>query len=175
MGRDEVPDRIRWGVELLDVDVDHDVLEVGCGLGVALGLVADRLADGTGTVVGLDRSATAIERSRRRLARHAAANRVRLQHADLAHLDAAERAFDRVLAVNVNTFWTGAAEHECRRLADVLRPDGRVILVFAGPGGEEGRDVGTTVAAHLAAHGFASEIRRHRSGSMVAIEARRHG
>lgn len=175
MGRNGVPDRIRWGVEQLEVDADHDVLEVGCGPGLALGLIADRLVGGAGTVVGLDRSATAIERSRQRLAGHPSADRVRLQQADLAHLDAVEGAFDRVLAVNVNVFWTSGAEPECRRLAEVLRPDGRIVLVFAGPDGEGARDVGPTVATKLVAHGFASEVRRHPSGSMVAVEAWRLG
>jgi len=42
------------------------VLEVGCGPGVAVELVVERLAGGRGQVVAIDRSATAVERARRR-------------------------------------------------------------------------------------------------------------
>ena len=178
MGRDAVPVRIAWAVDLLDLHPDHDVLEVGCGTGVALGLIAERLADGTGSAVGLDRSSTAIARSTTRLAAAIDAGRVVLQQAALAQLVAPDDAFDRVLAVNVNVFWTSAADAECLRLRQVVRPGGRVVLAFdrpeQAPGSEGARDVGPDVAAKLEAHGFTSTtIHRHPSGAVIAIEGRR--
>jgi trans-aconitate methyltransferase len=56
-----VPHRIRWAVDLLDIHPDHRILEIGCGPGVAAGLVTERLT--TGHLVAIDRSATAVRRA----------------------------------------------------------------------------------------------------------------
>ena len=66
-----VPDRIRWAVEHVDVQPDHDVLEIGCGAGVAAGLVCDRLT--TGHLLAIDRSPAAVRRATERNVRHIAA------------------------------------------------------------------------------------------------------
>ena len=64
---DRIPPRLRTAVDVLDPAPNVRVLEVGCGPGVALALVCQRVTDGH--VTGLDRSATAVERARARLAR----------------------------------------------------------------------------------------------------------
>lgn len=68
-----VPDRISWAVELLDIAPDDQILEFGCGPGVAVRLVGDRLD--TGCITAIDRSATAVQRTRDRNADHIAAGR----------------------------------------------------------------------------------------------------
>ena len=42
-----IPERIRWTVERLDLAPTDHVLEIGCGPGHAVGLVAERLTTGT--------------------------------------------------------------------------------------------------------------------------------
>ncbi|WP_331766646.1 hypothetical protein [Embleya sp. NBC_00896] len=51
----EVPERLRWTVRLAGVRPDDQVLEIGCGRGVAIALVCELLG-AQGRVVGLDRS-----------------------------------------------------------------------------------------------------------------------
>lgn len=160
--RREVPARIAWAVDQLDLTPTDRVLEFGCGPGVAASLVADRVVDGS--VLAIDRSATAIERARARNAGHLDAGRLVLEQVALADLRT-DRVFDVAFGVNVNLFWTGPADAECRFLADVVAPGGAVHVVYDSPGppgssspppGSSGdaRDVAGRVTAALGRHGF---------------------
>lgn len=73
----ELPARIEWALDLLDVAPGDQVLELGCGSGVAASLIADHLTDGCMTAV--DRSATAISRARVRNAHHVESGRLVLE------------------------------------------------------------------------------------------------
>jgi SAM-dependent methyltransferase len=157
-----VPDRISWAVELLDVQPADRILEVGCGTGLAAGLVCDLLVEGRLTAI--DRSATAVERARRRLG-----HRADVRQTDLAGFRAPPGSFDKAFAVNVNAFWTGPAEAELAVLRSVLRPGGVVRLVYEGPPSGGGRDVAPTVAAALGRAGCATGVTRHPNGSLLCV------
>ena len=60
--------RLEWAVETLAVQPADRLLEIGCGHGVAVSLVCERL-DG-GSIVAIDRSPTMIELATRRNAIH---------------------------------------------------------------------------------------------------------
>jgi cyclopropane fatty-acyl-phospholipid synthase-like methyltransferase len=62
-----VPQRIRWAVEALAIEPGDRLLEIGGGPGVAASLICEQLT--RGHLLLLDRSATAIERTRRRIRR----------------------------------------------------------------------------------------------------------
>ena len=152
---DRVPTRIRVAVDRVDPAPDARVLEVGCGPGVAMRLLCERLVDGH--VTGLDRSTTAIERAEKRLARYLDDGRADLQHRDLAEFHGDGRPFDAVLAVNVNVFWTGPADVECARLRDLVADDGVVHLVIEPPGGATAdHPAGVRAAGALERAGFAA-------------------
>ena len=82
--RADVPARIAWAVDQLDLAPTDRVLEFGCGPGVAASLVADRVGDGA--VLAIDRSATAIARAAARNAGHLASGRLVLEQVALADL-----------------------------------------------------------------------------------------
>jgi SAM-dependent methyltransferase len=155
------PVRITWAVELVDPSPGQRILEFGCGPGVAAALVADRLGD-AGSLVAIDRSATAVERTRARCASHVRSGRVEVHQVSLADFAAEPGSFDTAFAVNVNVFWTGSADPECRVLARVLRPGGLVHLVYAGPPGATAgvRDIEPVVTENLQRHGFTTSVRR---------------
>ena len=74
--------------------------------------------------------------------------------------------------MNVNLFWTGPAEAECRVLADVLAPGGAVHVVYESPG-DPRRDVAGRVAAALARHGFDTTSSRSPDGRLLCVTGRR--
>jgi SAM-dependent methyltransferase len=167
-----VPVRVAWAVELVDPSPGDRILEIGCGPGVAAGLVADRL-DG-GRLVAIDRSATAVERTRVRNAEHVRAGRVVVHQVELAGFGGFGGFFDKAFAVNVNVFWTGEADPECGVLARVLRPGGVVHLVYGGPPGARAgvRDIEPVVLKNLERHGFATSIRRDPKSALVGVSGR---
>jgi cyclopropane fatty-acyl-phospholipid synthase-like methyltransferase len=166
-----VPERIAWAVERLHLQPTDEVLEVGCGTGVAVALVADRLAGGR--ITAIDRSAVAIRRTSERVAGHVAAGRVVLQRCELAAFEAAAASVDTAFAVNVNVFWTSDARAECAVLRRALRPGGSVHLVYDGPGPAGARDVVPAVVAALEREGFAASVERSGTGGMVCVTGRR--
>jgi SAM-dependent methyltransferase len=96
-------ERFVWAVETLSVGPADRVLEVGCGQGVAVSLVCEKLA--TGTITAIDRSPKMIELARRRNREHVAAGRALFAPVALEKADLGKRRFDKVFAFNVAPFW----------------------------------------------------------------------
>ncbi|MFI6478862.1 class I SAM-dependent methyltransferase [Nonomuraea sp. NPDC050663] len=157
-----VPRRLEWAVELLDVRPDDRILEIGPGGGVAAELICGRL-DG-GSYTGIDRSATQIERARRRVPG------ARWEAAAIEDYRCDER-FTKVLAVNVNLFWTRSPAHELELIAGLLEPGGELLLVYDSPGGAG--SVAEQVARAAGEHGF--EARVVAGDGLAAVRARPRG
>lgn len=147
-----VPERIRWAVELLRVQPEDRILEIGTGPGVSVSLVCERLAGGR--IVALDRSAKAVERSLARNRDHVASGRAEIREAALEELEAGEERFDKILAVNVNLFWTRSPGRELELLRTLLRPGGALYLVYEPPGERRAREVAEKVRGALDEHGL---------------------
>ena len=176
-----VPARIAWAVELLRVQPDDRILEVGSGPGVAAGLVASQLGP-TGRLTAIDRSRTAVDRVVARHPELLASGRLVLHHVELARLDGVlagddgsggGEPFHKALAVNVNLFWTTAARVECAVLHRLLVPGGDVFLVYGGAGPGERRDIAPGIAAKLERAGFGPRIAAGPDGRSVCVIGRR--
>ena len=168
MGSQRLPERLRWALQLLDVGPDDEVLEIGCGPGVAVSLVCERL-DG-GRITAIDRSA-AIRRATERNASHLATGRAILRQVDLAGLPPTGQRFDKIFAVNVSLFWTAPADAEVQRLRQLLRPGGVVHLVYEMPAGTDAEWIAEAAAAALSRHGFAATVTTAGSPSLRCITA----
>jgi cyclopropane fatty-acyl-phospholipid synthase-like methyltransferase len=148
-----VPERIRWAVETLSVEPRDRLLEIGGGPGVAASLVCERL-DG-GRLLLIDRSATAIERTRRRNPQYVSAGTLALETVDVANFDPGEARFDKVFAVNINVFWRSPATEELARVRRALESDGRLFLFYETPSAGRARQAVARAADALRANGFA--------------------
>lgn len=124
---DSIPRRFLWALDKLDVEPSEDKLEIGCGTGVLLYLVAEKLTSGTATV--LDRSDKATMRAARRNAAAVATGKVRLITGLLADAPFGPTAFDRVFAFNVNVFWL-QPEQELAVVRRILKPSGSLLLFY---------------------------------------------
>jgi ubiquinone/menaquinone biosynthesis C-methylase UbiE len=92
-----------WAVDVLALDPADRVLEVGCGHGVAVSLVCERLT--TGRITAIDRSPKMIEMAARRNREHVAAGRAVLKTTPLENARFGDERFDKVFAFNVAPFW----------------------------------------------------------------------
>lgn len=163
-----VPHRIAWAVDQLALEPHERVLEIGCGRGVAIELVADRLR--TGRVTGIDRSAGAIAAASSRNRASVSAGRARLLVVPLADLDLGE-SFDKIFAINVNVFWMNLAR-ELRVIAGLLAPAGRLCLFYEPPSAGLIRGITRKCTANLQDAGFAVvDVRRADLTSTVCLIA----
>ena len=145
-----IPERIRQAIELLAVQPDDRLLEIGCGSGVAASLVCERLVEGR--MLAIDRSEIQVERARRRNEEHVASGRLAVETVALAVLGVGV-AFDKVFAINVNLFWLGPAA-ELERIRRALVPDGKLFLVNEPPSAAQIAETAEKVAAVLRSSGF---------------------
>jgi SAM-dependent methyltransferase len=164
------PQHARWAAATLDPGPDDLLLEIGCGPGVAVALVCERLVGGK--VVAIDRSATAISRAAKRNAEHVAAGRAVLRTVALEQLQPSDvlgrqERFDKVFAMNVNLFWVRSPAKELDLIKRILAPGGALYLFYgygggpgAGKASENASKVPGILAEHLGVHGFAAEVIR---------------
>ena len=116
----------RWALRQLDPRPDADVLDVGCGSGMALRLLAQH--NTTGRLAGVDRSPTMVALTRRTNA-HLPAWRLDVREGNAMALPFEDASFDVVTATETLYFWPDAVRglRECRR---VLRPGGWLAVTL---------------------------------------------
>lgn len=151
--------RFRWMVDMLPLDPGNRVLEVGCGHGVALGLIGEQLT--TGTVTGADRSTKMIAAARKRNAALVGAGRVRLRTASLHELDDEPGSYDLICAMNHPGSWRHSGRNR-PATSGLLAPGGALCLFAQQPPWASG---GATwpddMSATLTDHGFVVAARHH--------------
>ena len=142
--------RLVWAVETLGVEPGDRVLEVGCGHGVAAGLVCEA----GGCLTAIDRSEKMIALATRRNQEHVAAGRARFETVTLEQADFGGERFDKIFGVHVVALWRTDA------VRAHLAPGGALYVVNQLPGRRtqaDARGFAEQVAAALGEQGYAVE------------------
>ena len=173
----------RWVVDLLDVQPDDRVLEVGFGPGVALALIAERTR--SGVVAGVDPSAVMVRQAARRNREAVREGRVELRLGTVSDLPYSDTHFTKACAIHSLYFWP-SVEGGLRELHRVLAPGGLLVLAVrmrrAGAGRFDPSRYGLTdeqvaeLVATLGSVGFRDVTTRRREmqrQTITAILARR--
>jgi SAM-dependent methyltransferase len=145
-----IPQRISWAVAMLGAEGPDSLLEVGCGRGIAVALIAPTLT--SGRILGLDRSKTAIDAARKRNSKWEASGKAAFVHSPLRDLEA-EGHFDKILAINVNLFWTDPRA-EIPVVRRRLKQDGRLYLFYEPPEAARREEIAEKVAARFSGSGL---------------------
>ena len=125
----EKPERIRWAVEVLSVQPEEKILEIGCGNGHAVELVCNQLR--IGIIVGIDRSAKAIRTAEANNRQCINAGKAQFLNTALTEMKLKER-FDKIFAINVNVFWI-RPEREIAALNTLIGESSRLYLFYDPP------------------------------------------
>jgi ubiquinone/menaquinone biosynthesis C-methylase UbiE len=159
-------------IAALEINAADRVLDIGCGHGRAVELLAAKAA----AVTGVDPSALMADIATERNAKAVKAGRVRILIASAERLPCESASFDKALCVHVIYFWPDL-DVAFSELARVLKPGGRLGLLFRDAGDEAARrdypaevyafPETKVVAAALERAGFAVETRPARLASQV--------
>ena len=123
----ETADENDFALELLQLQPEDAVLEIGCGHGDTLAKCASTVS--RGLLRGIDFSPLMHRHAMRRHRRLVAEKRVEFHLGSSDRLPFDEQSFDKVFAVHTIYFWKTPLDHlaEARR---VLKPGGRFVLGF---------------------------------------------
>ena len=119
--------RNHWTLELLNLQPNDDVLEIGYGPGYAIALASERLTQGR--VVGIDHSQAMYAQATRRNARKISEGRVQLLVGDVLDPPTPLEPFDKIYSVNVSQFWPDP-EQVFSELKRLLKPGGWIATTF---------------------------------------------
>jgi ubiquinone/menaquinone biosynthesis C-methylase UbiE len=121
-------------LDTLDLRGDEHVLDLGCGRGAVLLMVAQRLTTGRAVGVDLwqsvDQSGNSAEATRRNAVAEGVADQVELHTGDMTELPFEDNSFDLVvssLAIH-NISGKAGREQAISEAARVLRPGGRLMI-----------------------------------------------
>jgi len=120
-------ERFVWAVDTLEVRPADRLLEVGCGHGVAVSLVCERLT--TGTITAIDRSSKMIEMAARRNREHVDGAGLRSRRSRWRTRTSAIGASTKVFAFNVAPFWQ-QPERALGAVREHLARDGAVHVFW---------------------------------------------
>lgn len=115
-----------WGLSHVNVERNFRILDVGCGGGQTIAMLAEVASDGT--VHGIDYSAASVAAARRTNSSAIAAGRVDVRQGTVSKLPYPDASFDLVTAIETHYYWPDPVA-DLQEIRRVLKPGGKCVLV----------------------------------------------
>ena len=119
-------DAYDWGLSYLLISPNSIVLDVGCGGGGAIRLLAEKASEGK--VYGIDHSIDMVRLARKVNKRFIKSGRVEINHGSVSQLPYSENTFDTVTAFETIEFWPNLSE-DLKEVMRLLKPSGVLLIV----------------------------------------------
>ena len=113
--------------ELVSVHIDDRIIEIGFGTGKLIYKMAQQIDKGL--VEGIDFSRTMASIARKRNKKNIANGKVKIFEGNFDEKPYEKEKFTKACSVNTLYFWPDPV-HTARRIAEILKPDGKLILAF---------------------------------------------
>jgi cyclopropane fatty-acyl-phospholipid synthase-like methyltransferase len=127
----EKHERFRWSVEILNIKPDDYILEIGCGVGLAVEEVAEHLV--TGKITAIDKSPGMIEKAIRRNQKNIEQGKAKFVRSELLAFKKHNAKYNKIFCFNINLFWTvKSITREISIIKSMLLKEG-LIYIFYGP------------------------------------------
>ena len=123
-----------WGLDHIAIEPDSIVLDVGCGGGKAVKLLASRAPDGK--VYGIDHSLDMVNLAQKINKSLVQSGRVEIGHGSVSSLPYSDDIFDLVTAFETIQFWPNLDE-DLQEIQRGLKPSGVLLVVNRYPNVEE--------------------------------------
>ena len=127
----EKQDRFQWAAAIMDIKPDDHILEIGCGAGVAVTILASSLTKGT--ITAIDQSESMIKKASARNASFVASGKAICIATSLATATLKDR-YTKIFAFNVGVFWKDASK-ELAIIKRLLLPTGKLYIFHQPPPG----------------------------------------
>jgi ubiquinone/menaquinone biosynthesis C-methylase UbiE len=165
-----VPDRISWAVEVLDVQPDDIILEIGSGNGIAASIIGEKLE--TGRIIAIDRSARMTSTARERNSAYISQGKVEVQTVELNLFASHAAAFDKIFVFNLNVFWMDPAA-ELGIVRRLLKSGGEFFIFHQPPPGSDLEEFADAISKNLTRNCFVPEDAIYnRSVSSLCVRSR---
>ena len=171
MPMQQIPARIRWAVDVMDVQPNDSVLEIGCGPGAGAELICQKLT--TGKLFAIDRSESGVDRTKRRCKEYVDAGRLTVRQIDLATLRVPVKRLNKVFAFNVNLFWVRDCTDEMALLHERVVPGGAVYLFYEANQPELVPNIVKKASAALQKAGFRVSVVDQKAPPVIGLIGKR--
>ncbi|MCR5526906.1 MAG: class I SAM-dependent methyltransferase [Lachnospiraceae bacterium] len=115
-----------WALDFFNFKSDDNILDIGCGGGMTLKRMSEKVPDGH--LTGVDYSPVSVEKSTAMNEADIKAGKIRIIEASVSSLPLEDNSFDRIITVESFYFWPDPI-HDLSEVRRVLKPGGQFILV----------------------------------------------
>ena len=128
--------------EMLVVEEDDRILEIGFGTGKFISGVAKRLR--RGLIEGVDFSNTMVTVAKRKNRKHIDAGKVILRQGDFAEMPYRDNSYHKICSCNTIYFWPDPDQY-ANKIYKILKPGGKLVLAFEDTDQLESRPLSNNV------------------------------
>jgi cyclopropane fatty-acyl-phospholipid synthase-like methyltransferase len=149
----EMHKRFLWAHSLMDIKPADHILEVGCGAGLLLEIMAASIE--TGSITAVDKSASMIRQASKRNQSFIGKKKITLIEGAFTDVKLPEGKYDKIVAFNVSAFFLKDPVNELKRVRLLLKKGGQFFL-FYQPAGNNHQALAEKAAVILQQHGFST-------------------
>jgi ubiquinone/menaquinone biosynthesis C-methylase UbiE len=113
--------------ELMSVQIDDRIIEIGFGTGKLIYKMAQKIE--TGLIEGVDFSNTMVSIAQKRNKKNIANGKVTIIEGNFDEIPYEKDKFTKACSINTLYFWP-KPEHTAKKIVDMLKPEGKLILGF---------------------------------------------